>query len=284
MSSSGTIGGSLVSPLRGGDGPPLVCIHPAGGAVFGYRTLARNLGCAVYGVRSLGIEAGEPLLCTIEEMAERYVAEITLLMSRGPVALAGSSMGGVVAFEMGQRMHRAGSPPLLVAMFDTPGPRAWPRRFADDAEALVTLLGDDLPLEVDTLRDLTPDEQLDFVIQQLAARNIQLPLALGPGEARRFLRLFQENSEAMWRYVPTPYPGRVTYFRAAAEADRGTSTPETDWAGLAEGGLELHVTPGGHRSMLDEPQVAVLARRLERSMEQAMRLAGEPVAAEGVRA
>ncbi|HEV2853793.1 MAG TPA: SDR family NAD(P)-dependent oxidoreductase [Thermoanaerobaculia bacterium] len=279
VSPSGTIGGGLVSPLRGGDGPALVCIHPAGGAVFGYRTLARNLGCAVYGVRSLGIEAGEPLLGTIEEMAERYVAEITPLMSRGPVALAGSSLGGVVAFEMGQRMHRAGSPPLLVAMFDTPGPRAWPCRFADDAEALVILLGDDLPLEVETLRGLASDEQLDFVIRQLAARNIQLPLALGLAEARRFLRLFQENSEAMWRYVPALYPGRVTYFRAAEEVDRGNGSPEADWAGLAKGGLELHVIPGGHRSMLDEPHVAVLARRLERSMEQAMRLA-----AEGVRA
>jgi thioesterase domain-containing protein len=44
-------------------------------------------------------------------------------------------------------------------------------------------------------------------------------------------------------------------------------TWEKRWSELATGGLVRHVIPGGHREILQEPQVRVLAEQLKRYLD-----------------
>jgi thioesterase domain-containing protein len=75
-------------------------------------------------------------------------------------------------------------------------------------------------------------------------------------------------NQAGMRYVIRPYPGRVTLFRATEKSLRGMRDPYAGWKELAVGGLDIYEIPGGHVSILAEPQVSVLARYLEACLDQ----------------
>jgi thioesterase domain-containing protein len=75
----------------------------------------------------------------------------------------------------------------------------------------------------------------------------------------RLFQVFRANAEATVRYEPQPYEGRITYFRAADRISEYPVDPIDEWRNLAADGVELHVAPGNHYTMLKEPAVLVLA-------------------------
>ena len=80
--------------------------------------------------------------------------------------------------------------------------------------------------------------------------------------------MLRANLKALRSYLPGPYPGRVTLFRAA-EAAAQPPDPTFGWRGLAAGGVEVHEVPGDHDTMVREPHVRVLAERLGAQLERA---------------
>lgn len=80
----------------------------------------------------------------------------------------------------------------------------------------------------------------------------------------------QIGDQAAKNYVPRPYPGKVILFRAM---DRDQFKPEDSdsqfgWGELAAGGLEVHHVPGNHLGILKEPDVRVLAEKLQECLER----------------
>jgi pimeloyl-ACP methyl ester carboxylesterase len=124
----------LLVEMRPGDPslPPLFLVHPAGGHVYRFRDLARALADAGFGgpvlaFRAPGLDEGEEPPESIEEMAARYLGEARAVQPAGaPFDLAGSSMGGMVAFEVARRLRDEGGEVGLVALLDTFGPGQWP--------------------------------------------------------------------------------------------------------------------------------------------------------------
>ena len=112
---------------------PLCIVHPVFGEVQLFRHLAAALGAErpVYGLRAVGLEAGEEALGDIGAMAERYLEEVTARWPQGPYALAGSSMGGAVAWEMARRLRRRGETVALLVFLDTADPSYAPPRLGD---------------------------------------------------------------------------------------------------------------------------------------------------------
>ncbi|HEY0093057.1 MAG TPA: hypothetical protein VGB96_01980, partial [Archangium sp.] len=86
-------------------------------------------------------------------------------------------------------------------------------------------------------------------------------------EREVYFRLFRNNAEAMLRYAPEPYAGRVVFFRASERDETTPHHPEYAWIGLARGGIEIHEVPGNHLTMMAEPHVPHLAKRLQESLE-----------------
>ncbi|MGH3380059.1 MAG: amino acid adenylation domain-containing protein [Actinoallomurus sp.] len=82
--------------------PDLFCIHPGGGQIYSYRTLADTLHGTfrVLGVQATGLAEGEAPLEDIRAMAERYWKEITNVRPEGPYRLLGWSAGAVILHEM----------------------------------------------------------------------------------------------------------------------------------------------------------------------------------------
>jgi aspartate racemase len=73
------------------------------------------------------------------------------------------------------------------------------------------------------------------------------------------------NDEAERIYTPQVYPGEVILFKAANPVDAHTSSvaPDGGWGKLVTGGMEIYDVPGDHLSILQEPNVKVLAERLK---------------------
>jgi len=58
------------------------------------------------------------------------------------------------------------------------------------------------------------------------------------------------NRWAFQRYVPKPYPGRITLFRANEPTEVYQSDPFAGWSDLALGGVETHDIAGDHESIV----------------------------------
>jgi len=252
--------------------PPLFLMHPAGGHVYFYRDMVEQLGAEqpVYGLQAQGVDGKTEPQTQVEEMATHYLKAVRILQPEGPYFLGGSSFGGTLAFEMAQQLHALGQKVALLAMMDTPGLGYMPVELNDDAEILAYLLelGYDISLPLAELRQLGPDEQLDYCIKQIKTTNKKF-FDLDLTHFRTVLKLFKTNSKAMFDYIPSTYPGKILFFRAKERDAFLPHNPELAWIDLALEGTEVHIVPGNHISMNRQPHIPLLAKRLKICLEKA---------------
>jgi thioesterase domain-containing protein len=233
----------LVGLQRGGAKRPLFLVHPVFGDVHFYRHLARALDPErpVYGFQASGLDGeGEPL-ASVEAMAATYCRALRAVQPAGPYLLAGSSLGGVIAYEMAQQLGAQGEEVALVGLVDS-----WllddsvPEPGREEAELAIlsylngTAAGTELPR----------DERLAAIVE-----------------------VFVQNSRALRAYRPQPYDGRLVYFRA--EENHPEERPEDAWNELSGGRAEVHRVPGDHLSALFPPHVSALGVRLREAIERA---------------
>ncbi len=234
--------------LQHGEGRrPLFFVHPVGGNVFCYADLAHHLGAeqSFYGLQSFGLAEGQTPLAEISEMAGRYLEAVVRAQPEGPYLLGGWSMGGIIAFEMAQQLQSAGQEVALLALLDTHTP---------------AVLGQTLKIQ-----DFKVDDEelwLQFKSDMSALYGLEGP-GFDPDELNRLYQVFRMNVHAMMRYQPQHYPGRIMFFRANSRLVDIPLDPIDDWRALAADGVEVHVTPGDHYTMLKEPSVLVLAEWLK---------------------
>src|ERR1700722_4168350 len=100
---------------------PLFIAHSMSGTLLELWAMARGMDCrcAVYGIQCRGLREGEVPNSRVEDMAADYIEQIRSVQPHGPYALAGFSMGGLIAFEMAQQLLQRGETVELVALLDT---------------------------------------------------------------------------------------------------------------------------------------------------------------------
>jgi amino acid adenylation domain-containing protein len=264
----------LVAIQPHGSKQPFFCVHPAGGSIICYSGLSRHLGLEqpFYGIQTLGLDghAEEPLT-RIEGMAARYIEELRTVQSAGPYMLGGWSMGGVVAFEMAQQLHRQGQEVSLLALLDSHAPTMLARATDINDETLLLQFTSDISALYGLEQSLTQEgeseplgveEHLGSLLQHVV-RTGSVPPDLDLKQLSRLFQVFQMNVYAMLRYEPQRYPGRITFFRASVQLADISQDPAKDWRNLAADGVEVHVVPGDHYTMLSEPSVQVMAEWLK---------------------
>jgi thioesterase domain-containing protein len=277
----------LVQIQPGGSGRPLFLVHPAGGTVLCYAALAHHLGqdWPIYGLQARGTEGDLVPLDRIEEMAAVYIEALQSIQREGPYALGGWSFGGLVAFEMARQLENAGHEVAFLALLDTKADGAeieyesW-----DDA----TFLADyaklvNMEVSLDVLRSLGPDELLSYFLDLTHKQNL-VPPSFGLRQLKQWLSIYRTHWEAFRSYVPGPYPGRITLFRAekgspltaGQESADARRDPALGWGKLSPLPVEVYEVPGDHESLVTEPHVLVLAERLRPCLLDAEQPAGAP--------
>lgn len=203
--------------------------------------------------------------------------------------VGGHCFGALVGFEIAQQLVRAGDSVALVAAIDVPAPRANANPFTcregDDAtwvfqlgRLLEQVSGKDLALSYEDLRTRDPEAQLIYLRDRMQRTDF-LPVGAGVDPVRGFVSVFKANSTA--RYQPRDIqPVPIALFRAAefhpdydysSAEDPGhtLATSTLGWRAYASGSVDVEIVPGNHITMMSEPNVRVLAKRLGQRLRDA---------------
>ena len=254
---------------------PFFCITGTLGIALHLRGLAQAMGQdqPFYALQAPGIDDQEAPLRTVEALAQRYLEEVRHVQPRGPYVIGGYSFGGLVAYELAQRLTALGEQVSRLLLIDTvtvaPDDRPPPRvsAHAGAFELLSVLRGgrgmklSEHPCTAEDLAQMSAAERQDLLLQELAAAggSAQEPLL------RRILAVHMASMEAMRSYRPRAYQGPVTLVRAEGGLPEGLVHPSRDlrmqnhdprlgWGPLCS---DLRVIPaaGDHLTMSMSPFV-----------------------------
>lgn len=274
---------SMVAPIQPlGRKPPLFCIHAGDGGIFFYRDLAARLGTErpLYGIEASWLNGSDsrPQENTIEAVARQYLSQIKAVQRVGPCHLAGFSFGGIVVYEMACQLRAAGEEVGVLALFDTCNPACPPQRLTlaervrrnREAMAGRSLAGKAGHLarrfrgKVVAVSSRERENVRELAARFLKSTGHDLPLDW------RHLATRREQLNSMDHYRPHPYPGAMNLFVAAKAYDGYACPPNLGWDGLPAT-LRVFTVPGSHETILKEPNVGVIARRMQHHLDSTER-------------
>ena len=291
----------LVLLREGGQKPPLFLVHDADGETMLYRGLAHYLDPehAVYGLKPHS-RPHHPMLHTrLEDMASFHIRSIRAVQPRGPYLVGGLCAGGLIGFEIARQLQLAGEPVAMVALMDVADVEARARPLRLTRQRLTRLSstlesehGDSVArraarvagrvlgkahnltkyLVTSRLR-MIGDHTKMVVFHHCLKLRLRLPV---------FLRDIPVRTAYMFArraYRPaSPFDGELTLIRATsgtgndeAYVDRYVD-PLLGWGPRATHGVRALDVPGGHSSMLQEPNVRVLAEQLQAYMDDVLKV------------
>ncbi len=247
---------SLVPIQPHGSRPPFFCVHGGGGRVLHFYDIVPYLSPdqPFWGLQAPRLRPGAPRP-TVVSLATHYVGELQTRQPQGPYYLGGLCFGGHVAYEMAQQLRAAGGQVAWLGLFDT---ALWP-------------LGWRFPL---AFADYRLRRRLDHLRRQ-RRRPGRIASSQSSTEASVPLNEHTQDYivQAVGRYRPRPYAGRITCFLGEETRPR---YPARDrrlaWQDLAAGGLEVVQLPGAEWQMFTEPHAPMLAAALQAALDTAQQL------------
>jgi thioesterase domain-containing protein len=289
----GELGSMLVEVKRGRAAVPLFLVPGGHGGMAEmtlYAKVLRHVGReqAVYGLLARGLDGVESPHASVAEMARDYVAEVRRIQPQGPYALAGECVGGLIAFEMAQRLLGERQEVALLLLLDTwcptlPGVLHY--RYIEQTATLfaarraiarrgVAEVGRVLQDHVRDRPPFAPVQSLRYAVNvartlaRVARPWVTAVNAVGKpaAGAERIEAAGANYVRRAMRYRPRVYPGRITLMVSASNDRLGLAKP---WQALAGGGLVVRPVPGDHDSYLREtPETA--AAILEECIDEAL--------------
>jgi amino acid adenylation domain-containing protein len=262
---------SLVPIQPEGTKPPLFCVHPIGGNVLEYYSLATHLGKEqpVYGLQSLGLDGTATPLRSVEAMAAHYITEMKIIQPHGPYCLVGYSFAGLVVYEIAQQLDRQGEKVALLALLDRISPTFVPYRSS--------LWHEIIRIHLTNLSLLDAKGRLRYVVDRIRYLSIykgsfreymmgQWNNSLSPA----YINVFDANLQASDDYQAQTYPGDLTLFRCQIQPQDQAFSPDLGWRDLVTGKVEIHPLLAPHHNLLLEPHVKSLAQALKLCIDRAM--------------
>lgn len=252
-----------------GERIPFFFLHGDTGGGGPYcRLIAQGLGSdqPFYAFAPHGSDGGA-MPPTIEAMADDFLRRITALQPHGPYRLGGFCHGGVIAFEIAQRLAARGCVVDRLVVVNSPAPerrfvalgrimrrlapyaRISPRR----RQVLQLLLVSRIVRIRAALRrsPATALEEIADVLRSIARGTETLTSPEEHTDPALDDRAFETLLRAQRSYRARPYPGRVALFWAEGEPMLYDSDPTNGWQRFAEG-VDVISIPGNHMSSVVE--------------------------------
>jgi amino acid adenylation domain-containing protein len=270
-----------INPL--GSAVPIFLVPGVGGNVLMFGKLSKLLGAdqPLFGLQARGLDGKEEPFRSIADMAQHYVVEIQSARPKGPYFIGGTCTGGVIAYEVAQRLIERGEDVRLV-MLETWPPatariRGWTTRALWPAQYLwLKLVGYGKELIHLPLRQWP-----EFVRRKLrtgrAVFDVGLKETLG-GSTYYVEKVVDATLHAVARYEPRPYAGGLLNVIAI---NRPLPTQAVDtrrtWEKLAQGKSEAVMVPAEDSGRLFiSPHVEVVAEILRNHAAQQFQAAVAP--------
>jgi amino acid adenylation domain-containing protein len=263
-------GWQSVVPLQSaGSLRPFFAVHGIGGGVACFRDLAQLLGPRqpVYGLQAISLGGADREFDEVAEMAAHYIREMRSVQPQGPYRLGGFSFGGIIALEMAHQLLQAGEEVALLALLDTRAP-GYPRFAGTGARIAAQLKGftSAEPAQRGQFVRARVKSTFDYLRRRVLVRAYFRERAAGIERALADIGI--AHLRAAHTYRCRPYPGRITLFRAEVQPLGCVPDPYNGWGPLAEGGVEVHCVSGEHATLVSQPHVQELARKLGKCLER----------------
>ncbi|MBD0346056.1 MAG: amino acid adenylation domain-containing protein, partial [Coleofasciculus sp. Co-bin14] len=297
---------SLVLLREGSTKPPVFLIHDGDGETLLCRALANSLDpeVPVYGVQPYSNDRCPILHTRFSDMVDYYIQQIRKVQQQGPYFLAGLCAGGILAFEIARQLQIQGQPIKMVAIIDAADVEATKRAGYVSNKRLSSFAN-----VFNENKTLKQHEQLLYILNQVRKKvtnliayefqkqfetiraHIQLTLfryCLDKGlSVPKFLQGIPVRKILTWaqrKYVPQGvFDGEVVLFRATQKSSvfDGTAIDDTPYVELYNDPLlgwgkrvtkevQVYDVPGGHSSMLQEPNVQVMAQQMQAYIDAAL--------------
>jgi thioesterase domain-containing protein/acyl carrier protein len=278
----------LVRIRRGtSERPPFFCVHGAGGNVLNMQPLAMALPADLpfYCFQDKGLDGSEPFE-SMEETARCYLDEIRQVQSHGPYYLGGTCYGGLVAFEMARRLEELGEPVAALVLIDASNPtfvrslsagewlfrnvRFCMWRAAWHARRMLTQRPSEWLGYISRLRKALRKHMGDSA-ERAASREAEMIEAVpGTPVGDNLKRVIHANLIAGSKFVVKPYGGGALIFRSSAR----NFDPDDDyclgWESVVRGDIECFEIEGDHMGILKEPNVRLMAEKLNAELAQSL--------------
>ena len=260
---------------EGGTQRPFFLVAGMFGNVLNLRHLAHLLGAnrPFFGLQAKGLLGEDEPHRDISEAAEDYLKEMRQVQPSGPYMLGGFSGGGIIAYEIAQKLKAAGEDVAMLAMLDTPLPQRRPLSGADR-----------IAIQWQELKAGGLRYPIDWVVRRVAwefkKHNRSVHVVENAEVSFHNEVIEKAFLEAVSHYELSPWDGPLTLFRPplrgkwqVAEgrwinSERSYVTSDNGWTSYAPL-IEVLEVPGDHDSMVLEPNVRVLAARMKRCIEDA---------------
>jgi len=242
ISQQNLIASPLIVLQKNGFKAPLFIIHPLGGTIFWYKALSRYMGNErpIYAIQDPGIQTNKLLFNSLEEMANFYLGAIQEIQPKGSYLLAGASFGGTVAIEIANQLLKSGEKVNFIGLLD-----AWPfysEKFWEKSF-----------LEKLMLRQIRADfgdqgiDNLDFL-----------------------LKLYQHRAAMLRDYKIPTIQAELSFFKAKEPWSifKEIALPNHCWQPYTSKPVDVQLVSGNHETMFWEPQVQLLAKKINLSLEK----------------
>jgi acetoacetyl-CoA synthetase len=242
----------LVELKSGRSGPCFFLVPGTGGRIEGFAELATLLDTPmpVFAIEARGVDGNGQPDGDIEALVQHYIGRIRTRQPTGPYFLLGHSFGGMVVFEMAQRLLAMGERIACLILLDTPVPnRLLPLRF------LLANFGSRVHGHLKRITGGSVRENVIYYVWRLNLRRKGLhdiPIDLKFGQDAAHMLLANNMLGRKWR--PEFYPGRLSLFCA-----RDTKRLDSIWQRRVRE-LETYAAEGDHVALIQQPYVSSLAR------------------------
>jgi amino acid adenylation domain-containing protein len=263
---------SLVPIKSSGSNPPLYIVHGGGLNVLPFYSIAKHLDPEqpLYGIQAYGLNGTDAPFTTIEAIAEQYVNEILAQNPDGPIALAGYSFGGIIAFEMAKQFQSIGREIKPLIMFDTYAIRS------DHRDPLWVRF----PLRITTeigkrIFELKMLINNPALFKRLKKKSLQHKIA----KVKKVIKLKESepeteifeiinkikrvNIEAGKNYILSPYDGEIYLFKAKTRTSYERDFKYFGWKNYVN---KVHIVEmeGEHTTMFEPPHEKAFVKQLQK--------------------
>jgi aspartate racemase len=255
---------TLVEIQPGGSNPPLFCVSMPNVNALGYRSLARHLGSEqpVLGLQSQHREdlQGEYSQTVVDRIATEYLEALRAVRPIGPYQFVGLCRGAHIAYEMARRLEQEGQHVAFLGILDTWVGENTYNHFWYVEQYWIRLV---------CLARIGMRGKLSFIKKKTrdALTNLGNRIS-GADSAKPKRNPLHELYFPGPDFVPRTYGGRIAVFPVREQPRNRIRDPQLGWGRLARGGVDVHIIPGGHASLLKEPHVQGLAAELKKHLLQ----------------
>lgn len=264
---------ALVAIRTEGTKAPLFLVHGGGLNVLLFRSLVEffDKDQPIYGIQALGLSHETEIPETIEGIAARYVADVVKAHPDGPYALAGYSLGGFIAFEMGRQLKAMGRDVSFLGIMDT---YAGNNTYVGDgaARAMKKIARQFQKVPFFTRQFINnPMEAIEYqktILQKKLHKMAHEDEVIVEDPFNDYeTNIYSRYSHALDAFVLQPLDIRITLFRVQKRLYFLDDLVYLGWDKFAGRGVTVREVPGDHKTFLFPPNTKRLAEVIQEELD-----------------